>query len=320
VSRHLALALLALALALPCAGCRRDDASGRDALQAEIQSLEGEREALRARLLGVVPNDPRLGGMPQADARFGIPTGLARLLIERVVTGFVDRVTIALDDLKIEKSGTVKKGITLGEYDLKVLVHEVRAELRTGAPEIAFGGDTIRLALPIVLASGTGRATVDFDWDGRNVAGAVCGDLQIDEEVAGSVVPDRYPIRGALTLSATAREIQAAPRFPETRVNLKVEPSEASWAAVRRVADEQTGLCGFVLDRVDIPGVLEKQLAQGFDVTLPTEKLGPMAVPVGIQPTMTIRGKPITLDVESGGLAITEHMIWLGANVAVTTP
>ena len=42
-----------------------------------------------------------------------------------------------------------------------------------------------------------------------------------------------------------------------------------------------------------------------------------MAIPVGIAPTMTVRDQPITIEVKVGHLAITEDMIWLGADVAL---
>jgi hypothetical protein len=44
-----------------------------------------------------------------------------------------------------------------------------------------------------------------------------------------------------------------------------------------------------------------------------------MAIPVGIEPSMDVRGKTVALDIKIGGLAITEHTLWLGANVAVHT-
>ena len=58
-----------------------------------------------------------------------------------------------------------------------------------------------------------------------------------------------------------------------------------------------------------VRGLVEK----GFDVRLPTEKIKPMAVPVGIEPTMNVRGSKVALDIDIGGLAITEHALWLGA-------
>jgi hypothetical protein len=62
---------------------------------------------------------------------------------------------------------------------------------------------------------------------------------------------------------------------------------------------------------------VQKLIDKGFNVRLPTEKIKPMAVPVGIEPTMQVRGQTVALAIKLGELAITEHMIWLGANVSV---
>jgi len=48
---------------------------------------------------------------------------------------------------------------------------------------------------------------------------------------------------------------------------------------VQGILDSKGGVCGFVIDKVDIKGVLEGLLGKGFDVRLPTEKLKPMAIP-----------------------------------------
>ena len=119
-------------------------------------------------------------------------------------------------------------------------------------------------------------------------------------------------------LAASTQQILASPQFPPIKVNLKVEPSSESWQKVRDLIESKGGLCGFVLDKVDVPGILERLVGKGFNVRLPTEKLKPMAIPVGIAPTMDVRGEPVTLGITVGGLAITEHVIWLGADIDVT--
>ncbi len=236
------------------------------------------------------------------------------------MTGFVDSVTLHLSNIGVRKAGKVKKVITLGQYRLAVVIKEVTGRLTTGSPQVAFGGNEISLRLPVKLASGTGDAHVDFEWEGKSIGGAVCGDIEVKQDVRGSVKPAEYPVSGALELTATSRQILASPRFPLLKVNLKVEPSRESWAAVQRILDAQTGLCGFVVDVVDIKGVLEGLLAKGFDVKLPTNRIKPMAIPVGIAPTMTVRGAPVRIGVEVGRLAITEQMIWLGADVTLGGP
>jgi hypothetical protein len=144
--------------------------------------------------------------------------------------------------------------------------------------------------------------------------------MEVHQTVSGSVKPDTYPVRGGLALAATTRQILVSPKFPVVKVNLKVEPSQESWAAVQRILDSKEGICGFVLEKVDIRGALERLIAKGFDVRLPTEKIKPMVVPVGLVPTFTVRGEPVTLGVKVGQLAITEHMIWLGADVSLGGP
>jgi hypothetical protein len=310
---------LAVAAALAAATIRScgGDAMSAEEMRGKIAALEAEREELRARVDALVASDPRLEGMPDTEVRFGVPTGLARTLITRVVSGFVDQVTLVLENLKVHKSGKVRKVITLGEYDLDVRIDRVSGRLRTGEPEIEFGGNRVSIALPIQIASGSGDATIHFVWDGKNVSGAVCGDMDVTEAVGGGVKPDTYPVSGSLELTATTQQILAEPRFPPLKVNLKVEPSEESWAKVRALIESKGGLCGFVLDKVDVPGILERLVGKGFNVRLPTEKIKPMAIPVGIAPTMEVRGEPVTLDIAVGGMAITEHVIWLGADVDV---
>jgi hypothetical protein len=286
-------------------------------MRAKIQALEQEIPALRATIGERVATDRRLQGMPRNGVRVGVPTTLARTLIQRVVAGFVDSVTLRLSNIGVHTSGKIKKVITIGEYDLKVMITDTIGHLKTGRPEVAFGGDRVSLSLPVRVASGTGGAKIDFKWDGKNVSGAVCGDMEVSESVGGSVKPSEYPVSGALLLTTTAQQILAAPKFPVIKIKLIVEPDAASWAIVQGILDSKGGVCGFVIDKVDIKGVLADLLGKGFDVALPTEKIKPMAIPVGIGPTMTVRDEPVRIDVKVSHLAITEHMIWLGADVAL---
>lgn len=284
-------------------------------MREKIAALEKEIPELRKKLGDLVNTDPRLRGMPTSGVRVGVPTTLTRTMIERLVTGFVDSVTLKLTGLKVKKAGTVKKVVTLGEYDLNVVITEVTGQLKTGKPTVTFGGNRVQLALPVRVASGTGNANITFKWDGKNVSGAVCGDMSVNEDVGGAVKPDEYPVSGALILTAKAEHILAAPRFPVVKINLKVDPSPESWGKVQSILDAQTGVCGFVVDKVNIRGVLEGLLGKGFNVRLPTEKIKPLAIPVGIAPTLKVRDEVVRIGVKVSELTITEHMIWLGADV-----
>jgi hypothetical protein len=317
-SRHAVSAALVVLAGL--VGCGREEAASPARMKARIEVLERERDALGAKLGDLVARDPRFEGMPGSSLRVGVPTSLARTLIQRVVGGFVDSVTLKLANLRVHKAGTVRKIITIGDYDLDVVIDEVSGRLKTGKPEVAFGGNSVTVALPVRVVNGRGDATIDFKWSGKNVSGAACGDMEVHQTVSGTVKPDTYHVQGGMLLTATTQRILVSPKFPVVRVNLKVEPSQESWAAVQRILDSKEGVCGFVLDKVDIKGALERLIGKGFDVRLPTEKIKPMVVPVGLAPTITVRGAPVTLGVKVDHLTITEHMIWLGAEVSSGGP
>jgi hypothetical protein len=317
-ARRAALAgLLLPPLVSASLSCGREDRTTPEKTRAAIEAIEMERETLRGRLDELMADDPLLEGMPDTPVRVGVPTSLARDLVQRLAAGFVDQITLEIGDIRVRKRGSVRRVVTIGDYELDVTVDRVKCRLETGTPEVTFGGDRISLALPVTLASGSGEATVRFRWRGRNISGAVCGDMDVTQKVTGRVRPARYPVSGSLRLAATATEIVAEPRFPRLRVRLRVEPSEESWGALQAILDDRTGVCGFVLDRVDVLGVVRRIVDEGFDVRLPTEKIRPVAVPVGIEPTMVVRGQPVVLGIRVGGLAITEHAIWLGAHVSV---
>jgi len=157
-------------------------------------------------------------------------------------------------------------------------------------------------AMPVTVASGSGNATINFKWDGKNVSGAVCGDMEITQDVSGGVKPASYPVSGSLILTATAKEILAQPKFPLIKINLKVAPSDESWGAVQKILDDKEGVCGYVVDKVNILKIVEGLINKGFNVRLPTEKIKPMAVPVGIEPSMKVQGRQVDLAIKLGEL------------------
>ncbi len=309
--------LLTASLVAASVACGRKDRQAPDQQRAEIAALEKERAELRARVDELSGKDPRLEGMPQTSVRVGVPTTLARDIIERLASGFVDRVTIELKNLHVKKRGTIRKVVTLGEYDLHITINRVIGKVKAGKPKVTFGGNEVAIAMPVSIVSGSGRATINLKWDGKNISGAVCGDQNIIQEVRGGVRPDRYPISGGLFLTATPRQILAEPVFPLIKINLKINPSAESWAAAQKTLDDKTGVCGFVLDKVNVLSHVRRLIDKGFNIRLPTEKIKPLAVPVRINPTMEVRGQKVALGIKISDLAITKQMIWLGSDVTV---
>jgi len=307
---------LALALLAAVPACR-GRASGARALLAEIGALEKEREDLRRRVDARMAADPRLRGMPESPVRVGVPTSLLRALIEQLASSVVDEVRIELTDIKARKVGELKKVVVLGHYELGVTIDRLAGQLRAGKPDVRFGGDQVAVALPLTVESGEGRATLHFVWHGTNVSSALCGGLDVHQVVSGLVLPESYLVRGSLVLSATEEQIVASPRFPPTNVRFHIEPSAASWAAVARILDEKKGACAFVLDKIDVLALLRDLIAKGISVRLPTEKIPMIAVPIRIEPTITVRGQPVTLAIRVGSLAVTERDAWLGAFISL---
>jgi len=288
-------------------------------LEADLVTLRAERNRLRPHVLGALQMDPRLAGMPSREVLVGLPTSLAQDLVTAFITGVADQMTLHLSGIRVHKSGEVRRIVPLGDWELTVLLTRVTARLASGAPDVRFGDNRLSISAPIRVVSGTGSAAVNYQWDGRNISGMVCGDMELKETVTGTVTPATYRLTGALHLSTTDDAIVLTPRIPPMRIRVHVVPSKASWAKVQAVLDEKGGVCGFVLDRVDIPGSLEEFLAKGFEVRLPTEKLKPWTLPIGLASSLTIRETPVHVVVTDGGLTVTGDMIWLGANIDLDT-
>lgn len=288
-------------------------------LETDLVTLRAERDRLKPHVLGALQMDPRLAGMPTHQVMVGLPTSLARDLVTTFITGVANQLTLHLSNIRLRKQGEVRRLVPMGDWTLDVLLTRVTARMAGGAPDVRFGDNRLSLSVPIRVVSGTGAAAINFQWDGRNISGALCGDMELREIVTGTVTPATYRLRGALHLSSTNDAIVLTPRIPATRIRVHVVPSPASWAKVQAVLDGMGGVCGFVLDRANIPGSLEEFLAKGFEVRLPTEKLKPWTLPIGLASSLTIREMPVQVAVSHGKLAATGDMIWLSADIALVT-
>ncbi|MDO8836786.1 MAG: hypothetical protein Q7V01_14390 [Vicinamibacterales bacterium] len=313
----LGMCAAALAIALTVVHRARSGSRTSSQLRAEVAVLQSERNNLQARRDELAARDSQFTDLPQTPVKVGIPTHLARDLITKVLTGFADQASIELRNLSALKTGTITKVVTLGDYRLRVNADRVSARLKPGPARVTFGGDGVAIALPVSVTSGSGHATVRLTWNGRNVAGVVCGDMEIARNVTATVIPATYSLAGRLSLQATATQIVIAPKIPPLRIHVRFKPSDESWAAVQQILDDKRGVCGFVLDRVDVMGAVRDAIGRGFHVTLPLDRIPPMALPVGIQPELDVKGRKLALKVHVGTLAITKDMIWLGVNVAV---
>jgi hypothetical protein len=242
------------------------------------------------------------------------------------VAGLLAEVHVTLRNLKVHKSEDVRAKtplgtMTLGRYTLDLTVHEVHALLRPDAPRLRFGGNTLGLELPLQLASGAGRAGLRLQWDGRKLAGAVCGDLDLRRRVKGQVAPLRFVVRGEFRLASEGDALVARPRFRDVPLKLQIEPADETWQMLDELIQEQSAVCRAALRKVDVARKLREVVARGFPVTLPGTLLRPVRLPAGLQQELEVPGRGrARLTVRPIGLVVVPERFWYGADVAVTPP
>jgi hypothetical protein len=148
------------------------------------------------------------------------------------------------------------------------------------------------------------------------VAGATCGDLDITREVTGDVVPARYAVTGDLRLAVQGRRLVGVPSFPETKLQLRVKPSQAAWDTVQAILDEKSGVCGWVLERVDVPKLLTNVVeGKGFGVRLPLDKIKPFVIPSGVRDSVRVGDRMMAVDAQTTTLRVDPEAIWYAARV-----
>jgi hypothetical protein len=284
-------------------------------IRNQIAALEADRDRLRLRRDALLDSDPRLKALPDQAVRIGVPDTLVRGFIERVVTDLVNGATLELDNLTFRRTGSITKVVRVGDYHVRVTVGKTVCRLKASPPTISFAPDGVSVSLPVSVVAGAGRAKVDVDWDSRGLANIVCRDTRFSEVVAGTLRPDTYVLSGSLAISRTPTRLVMTPKIPPRRITIRVDPSEEAWAAVEKVIDDKSGVCGFALDRVNVLTPLRDRLARGFTVRLPMERIRPVTLPIGIEPTIPVRGRPLPLNVSLEKLVYTGGLIWLGVDV-----
>jgi len=311
-------ATLLVSLTLACGCSRQPSAAQVQAWDAEIHALQAEQDSLRGRAAQLVAADPRIQDLPKGDVVLAVPTAFLRRVIERVFDDVASHVTLSMSGIKAHVAKKVKKIVTIGEFVVDVDIQQVTGKLQPGQPEIAFGGNAVSMSLPVELSEGTGEALIHFLWDGKNVADATCGDMDITQRLTGTVIPSQYVVTGRMTLAIEGTQIVCTPDFPETKLRIRVKPSKASWAAVDSILAEKHGVCGWVLDKVDVPNILVGVVQEkGFNVKLPLYKIKPFPLPGGVQDTVKVGDQVLSFASKMNSFRIDADAVWYAASVTV---
>jgi hypothetical protein len=101
-----------------------------------------------------------------------------------------------------------------------------------------------------------------------------------------------------------------------TRVRIRVAPSKQSWATIDSLLAEKQGVCGFVLDKVDVPAILKRVIEEeGFNVRLPVDKLKPFTIPAGIRDSVYVGDRTIGVTTLSNTIRVDPDAILYSASV-----
>jgi hypothetical protein len=132
------------------------------------------------------------------------------------------------------------------------------------------------------------------------------------------VVPTNYLVSGELAFAIYGKKVIGTLTFPETKLNIRVTPSQESWDAVNAILAEKRGVCGFVLDKVNVPNLLTNIVeTKGFNVKLPLDKIKPFAHPAGVNQSVALGAQTIALDAQTNTIRIDPDAIWYSASVAL---
>ena len=311
------VALLCGALAFT--GCaKKASTQQQSAWNADIARLQAEQDSLRARAAVVVAADPRLARLPDGDVVISIPTSFLRTVILQVFDQVAESVTLRLGGIKAHVAKSVKKVVKLGDFVVDVDIKEVVGKLEPGEPRVGFEGNRVALTLPVAVNKGTGRAVIHFKWDGKHIAGLTCGDMDITETVTATVVPSSYVVGGTLGLALDGNHVIATPRFPETKVRIRVAPTQQSWATINRILEEKHGVCGWLLDKVDVPSILKRIVEEkGFNVRLPLSKIKAFRIPAGVSDSLTVQDRTIAVEAKTNLIRIEPDAILYSADVTL---
>lgn len=317
-ARILYLMVILMILITGPACTRKPSVQQLEKWQAEILKLQAEQDSLRQYTQLLVKNDARIQNLPKGEVVIAIPTAFLKSVIEHLFTDVVSNVTLSLSGIKAHVAKKIKKVVTIGEFVLDIEITQVTGKLKPGQPLIKFGGNQVTMSLPVDLVEGQGEALIHFVWDGKNVADMTCGDMDITQKVSGSVIPTSYDVSGTLAFAIQGNKVVATPTFPETKLNIRVNPSQESWDAINAILEEKSGVCGWVLEKVDVPNLLKNLLEnKGFNVKLPLGKIKPFNFPAGVSDSVKVGGRILSFATQTNTIRIDPDAIWYSASVAL---
>jgi len=170
----------------------------------------------------------------------------------------------------------------------------------------------------VSLEKGEVKAKLIFKWDGRNLAGVVCGDLSGEHDLQATIPPVLVRVRGRFDVTAAGEKVIVRPRIAPVEVAFTVEPLQRTWDFVDDLIESKSAVCEAALRKAAVGQKVRDLVSRGFKVTLqPQNWLRAMALPASFRDTLDVQGTSAGLAITPTAVSITKTRIWYGANVAV---
>jgi len=291
--------------------------------KARIEGLKAERARLQEDLRASLSADARLEDAPTGAVLIGLPASLVESIVSEALTGPLRNVRLSLKDVvKVERSDEVKARtflgmMTLGRYALTVHVRQVDAVIRPGSPTLTFGANRIGIDLPVRVEAGTVKASLAFKWDGRRLAGVVCGDLTGDHDLRATVPPVSARLRGRFDVQAKGERLIVKPVIAPIRLAFQVEPRQHTWDFIDDLIESKNAVCEAALRKAQVGQKVKDLVARGFKVTIPNTWLHTMTLPASFRDTFNVQGASAGLAITPTAVSITRTRIWYGADLSL---
>jgi len=316
------LSLLFLLLAIDAPATAPEGLTSQ-AARTRIEALKAERLKLQEELRSVVSEEARLIDAPAGDVLIGLPTTLVESIVAEALAGPLRSVRLSLKDVvqvklaDVVRTKTFVGMMTLGRYELTVNVRRVNAVMRPKVPTLTFGENRIAIDLPVNVESGEVRAGLSFKWDGRKLAGIVCGDLSGEHDLRAAVPPVSVRLRGRFEVEARGEQLRVRPVIAPVEMSFKVEPQQRTWDYIDGLIESKNAVCEAALRKAAVGQKVKDLVARGFKVKLPSNWLHPLTLPASFRNTFDVQGTSAGLAILPTGVSVTKTRLWYGANLSL---
>ncbi len=314
------------ALCAALVNCGPDPTIGNEKRLAELRSTY---DALHGRLEAATAKDPLVASAfaDRGSVVVAIRSGLIEELAAKIATRYLDDVTVDLHDVKAKGGGEVRRKtflghVKVGSWNVNVELGGMIGDLRAGTPRVVLRApNMIDLQIPVDVLETTGDATLDFSWDSSGLANVVCKDFTLNRGIRGRVLPQKHTLSGAMRLENTGTSLTATPIFPDRKIELRLDLTEASWAAVEQALRSQNtaDTCGALMKPEQALRFLKALAAKGVGVKLPRSIFRTVSLPARLRQEVTVNRRVLSLAVTGESLRIDGATLWSSASVHIQT-